>query len=621
MRQRATVVYAALAAGCLNTGSAVRPSYAAAGTGAFSPRTAPSFPSVGLSTRIKARAGAELEPTRGRREDYAADRSKSVLDLQQFRASTELKRAAFPGQRVSATLTDLNPGIGTWYLLTLASPEGETTTYHLENPSAAHLRLAADQPSGIVIDADPTDAKDGVLCSLWPTGAPTLLEDARESHLAYAPLCGGRLFLRNPVEGHRSRKEQVVELLRDNVWQGETLTSMVKDLFFQDAYRTTSGLAAARSRRSADPAGAPFEPRVSAEALDRSLDPVDLELGVEGAADGRMAVGRWYPAQGNPGIYVTTLRPDVVAAQVAEEQKGRVSGLDPLESEALAYLVAFDLGQFDVGFEVGTEHPRVGWSEMTLPSVRDESLAGPDGIDTVEPLVRTGMLSPAEAGRVAATFTGGFKRAHGAFRSSDLATTDHGTHYGFVENGVVMSKLQPGLATVLVFDDGRVDLRTWSAADAAELPRIRHARQNGVPILEPDATGRVVPGARVRQWGAGNWSGSAAKNLRTVRGGLCLQQKDDRQFLLYGYFSSATPSAMARVFQACECRYAMLLDMNALEHTYMAAYHREGEKLVTQHLIEGMDAVDGSRDGERLPRFVSVADNRDFFYLLRRRPQ
>lgn len=232
------------------------------------------------------------------------------------------------------------------------------------------------------------------------------------------------------------------------------------------------------------------------------------------------------------------------------------------------------------------------------------------------------MLSPMEQSRVAATFTGGFKRAHGAFRMSNLATIDHGSHYGFVENGVVLSKLRPGLATAVVFDDGRVDLRTWTKQDDADLPRIRDARQNGVAILEREAgSRRTVPGARVREWGPGNWSGSADKQLRTLRAGLCLQESQGKQFLVYGYFSSATPSSMARVFQAGGCRYAMLLDMNALEHTYMAVYHTQGSRLLTQHLIDGMEVVDGSRDGQPLPRFVSVADNRDFFYLLRRSPR
>jgi hypothetical protein len=93
-----------------------------------------------------------------------------------------------------------------------------------------------------------------------------------------------------------------------------------------------------------------------------------------------------------------------------------------------------------------------------------------------------------------------------------------------------------------------------------------------------------------------------------------VQEQQGRQFFLYAYFSSATPSAMARVFQAYRCRYAMLLDMNALEHTYLAVYRRRGENLLVQHLIQGMSALDKSEAGQYMPRFLGYADNRDFFY-------
>ena len=169
------------------------------------------------------------------------------------------------------------------------------------------------------------------------------------------------------------------------------------------------------------------------------------------------------------------------------------------------------------------------------------------------------------------------------------------------------------------FEDGSVTLKTWTDEDDADLPRIRYARQNGVPILERDpSTGLGTPGSRVRDWGGGNWSGSVDKKARTLRAGLCIQENQGRQYLIYGYFSTATPSAMARIFQAAGCGYAMQLDMNALEHTYMAIYRPQGSTLLTEHLIEGMSAVDGSKGGRTLPRFVSVADSRDFFYLLRR---
>ena len=83
----------------------------------------------------------------------------------------------------------------------------------------------------------------------------------------------------------------------------------------------------------------------------------------------------------------------------------------------------------------------------------------------------------------------------------------------------------------------------------------------------------------------------------------------------YAYFSSATPVAMAKVFGAYGCEYAMHLDMNALEHTYLAIYlpDSNGEQF-PHHLITGMAVLDQRLKGN-IPRFVGYPDNRDFFYL------
>jgi len=179
--------------------------------------------------------------------------------------------------------------------------------------------------------------------------------------------------------------------------------------------------------------------------------------------------------------------------------------------------------------------------------------------------------------------------------------------------------LQPGLATLLVWDDGTVEMKTWSEEGNQWLGKIAQARQNGVPLIEWDsASQKPVPGALVARWGPGNWSGSADTKLRTLRAGAALQQTDNKRFLIYGYFSTATPSAMARVFQAYDCRYAMHLDMNALEHTYLALYHKEGNNLLVQHLIRGMDVLDKLDKEVYIPRFLGYSDNRDFFYVMKR---
>jgi hypothetical protein len=73
---------------------------------------------------------------------------------------------------------------------------------------------------------------------------------------------------------------------------------------------------------------------------------------------------------------------------------------------------------------------------------------------------------------------------------------------------------------------------------------------------------------------------------------------------------------MARTFQAYGCAHAMLLDMNALEHTYLALYPGAGGKRHVEHLISGMSGIDKSGAGGRvIPRFLGYPDNRDLFFV------
>jgi hypothetical protein len=313
------------------------------------------------------------------------------------------------------------------------------------------------------------------------------------------------------------------------------------------------------------------------------------------------------------------MAPEAIAPEILRSSTARASALDGRESAALVYAVAFDLERFDLGFGLGTDHPGVGWSPRPPDAVRKPALSGPDGIDTVRPLVSTGTIPPGDQDRTVATFVGGFKRYHGAFKYGALALRNRGTHYGFVQEGVILSKLQPGLSTLYVLRDGSVHMHEWTEADDARLPEVRYARQNGVPLVEWDAaTDAPVPGALVNQWGAGNWSGSAEGALRTVRGGVCLQETPDTQYLIYAYFSSATPSAMARVFQAYGCRHAMQLDINAPILTYLAIYSGSGPELRVQYLVQSMVEAEQKVDGRPVPRFLIMPDNRDFFYLMRR---
>jgi hypothetical protein len=442
------------------------------------------------------------------------------------------------------------------------------------------------------------------------------LDAAQASGRVYGQLCGGALSVRNPTVGHRTAMEWTTDLLRDHVYGGERIASAVKQTLLADSERvegTLGGVGGVKRGRGPAPAD------VAAAVKGRLLGIGDLALPVDGVSNRQLTIGEWYPVHAVAGVWASVIRAGSVSSAVLERNAGGVLPLDPLESTALVYSVAFDLASFELGYEVGTDHPRVGWSERVQPTVRDLTLPGPDGFDTVAPLVRTGMLNPEYLSREVAVFVGGFKRSHGAFKQGDLSRTQSGSHYGFVEYGTELSKLQPGLATLVVWANQSVELRTWTAADAARLPQVRHARQNGVPIIEADpVTGRARPGALVRDWARGNWSGSVEGDQRSVRSGVCIQNTPAGRYLIYSYFSSATPSAMADVYAAYGCSYAMLLDMNALEHTYLAIHDVEGGQFTVHHLISGMDVLDQKRQAGVYARFVGYADNRDFFTLLRK---
>jgi len=573
---------------------------------------------------LACRAG-ELElQSAGNPRDRLSGVPITIVDLQPFRRTSSIQIKTGRGEEGLATLINLNPDINSWYLLGLRWPGGvPDATYHLENADSGtqQLLLNTSHPAGLVI----VRGNEKVVCDLWGGNSPDSLEAARRSGAPYVPLCGGRLYLRNPTKGHRTRIETVTDLLRDKVPGGETVVDIVRDTLFTDSYRETARTlpgsgdsipGQAQKTAGEEPAPALLDPAQK----DRFVDPMHLGIQVQSPGAGKMALGNWYAAKGIPGTYVSLVYTRAIAPEILQSYRTVVSTLDNLEAGALVYLVAFDLGQFDLKFALGTEHPRVGWSEHMLDRMRDESIPGPDGIGTVAPLVSNGLISPRDAARTAATFAGGFKRAHGAFQYGALAYKNHGSHYGFIEDGVLFSKLQPMLSTICVLDDGRVDLLTWTEGDNRLLPRIRYARQNGVPIITGfDASKQMsVPGPLVARWGEGNWSGSEDKKLRTLRAGAALQQVGGRRFLIYALFTGATPSAMVRVFQAYRCLYAMHLDMNALEHTYLAVYPRRGSSLDVEYLIRGMSEVDELAKGQYVPRFLGYADNRDFFYLLRK---
>ncbi|MEX5726761.1 hypothetical protein Ga0609869_000114 [Rhodovulum iodosum] len=541
------------------------------------------------------------------RDAYDAVRAKTILELQPFRDTAVVAL----NDETPLSLVSVNPRINAWFVLQIGPEGGRQESYHLENPAPARRKITLEPaPAPALVIADETGTSR---CTPWAEDGRDLAA-ARASDQPFAPLCDGKLYLRNKVTGARTSLEAAAEFLRENVAGGESIVRFVRQTFFKDSELASGPALEARGagRLALGPGGAAMDAAVE----DRPVIATLMDIGLDGAETARMTMGLWYPVSDLPGVFASAIQPRSIARSVLRGP-GTANALDGIEGRADVYLVGFDLGRFDLGFALGTDHPGLGWSPRPPASVRPRGMPGPDGVKSAAPLVRLGMVNPALADRTVAVFTGGFKRQHGAFKWGDYITLNFGTHYGFVEQGTIFSKLQPHLATLYVLDDGTIGMKTWEEADNALLPRLRFARQNGVPLVAPDPeTGESVPAPLVTRWGPGNWSGSAKAELRTLRAGACMKENEGRRYLIYAYFSTATPSAMARTFQAYGCDYAMLLDMNALEHTYLALYVARGGKLHVQHMVPGMALIDKkARDGTVIPRFLGYADNRDLFYL------
>ncbi len=544
---------------------------------------------------------------------------RTVIDLQSERQEFRL-RLSGRQEPLEVEVINLSPKVNSWYLLKLVWDSKRIEWYHIDNanPQNAWFELNPTFRGGLWI----RDGKgSGSGCELWGRNSGQALKTASEANAPFVGLCKGAVYLRNRIDGYRTTKEWVTEFLRSQVWGGETITNIVKETVFKDSFLITSDPRKGRKAQEAEEtSNGPKNPLMAPAFTGVQVPAVELGIPIQGSSDGNMELGRWYRAKLREGVYVSLIEPRAIDSEIFKSYRSYVKDLDAVELNAVAYLVAFDLSQFEMGFSLGTDHPAVAWSERVLPEVKDNSLKGPDGFDTTEPVVRTGLLPPFLSDRLVGIFTGGFKRDHGAFRWGELSRKNLGSHYGFMENGVVLSTPVSGLSSVIVTVDGKVEMKTWTDADSRRQNEMRFIRQNGVPILEWNEDKKQgIPGQQVSNWTLGNWSGSQDKKFRTLRAGVCQQAADGRSFIIYGYFSSMTPSAMARVFQAYGCDYAMHLDMNALEHTYMTLYERgKGSELTPQHLIKGMKVLDERFKGN-VPRYIGYPDNRDFFYLLQKK--
>ncbi|HVL59448.1 MAG TPA: UbiA family prenyltransferase, partial [Burkholderiaceae bacterium] len=154
--------------------------------------------------------------------DDGAHPVSGIMRLQPYRQVERVQLADGPDAGATLQLVHLNPAANVWFVLSVQHARGAQSDYHLENPDPAQA-VALGVGGALVLSI-------GDRRSVCMTGSPragSVLDQARRTGLPYAPVCEGRLYLRNAVRGSRTTLEATTQFLRDYVWRGEQIVGFV----------------------------------------------------------------------------------------------------------------------------------------------------------------------------------------------------------------------------------------------------------------------------------------------------------------------------------------------------------------------------------------------------------
>jgi Phosphodiester glycosidase len=186
--------------------------------------------------------------------------------------------------------------------------------------------------------------------------------------------------------------------------------------------------------------------------------------------------------------------------------------------------------------------------------------------------------------RLLATFNSGFIYTDG--------------HNGSSIGGALYEPLQRGLATMVAYRDGHVDVRTWNRGSVAGR-EIAFARQS-LPLIVDH--GRLNPNLNdSSQWGF--TLGNAVRVWRTGAG------IDRHGNLIYAAADYQTVATLARILQRAGAVRAMQLDINPEWPTLITYTHHRG--LIPTKVVPNVQ--------QPSTRYL-VPDDRDFFAVYRRVP-
>ncbi len=186
-------------------------------------------------------------------------------------------------------------------------------------------------------------------------------------------------------------------------------------------------------------------------------------------------------------------------------------------------------------------------------------------------------VPPASRSRLLATFNSAFK------------LSDSGG--GFAYGGRTYAPLRPGIATLVHYRDGRIDIQAWSGAGQVP-PGVDFARQN-LPLIVQDRQ----PNPNLS--GGPQWGATLGNAVRVWRSGLGI---DARGNLIYAAADAQTVESLAAILIRAGAVRAMELDINS----YWVSFITYAEPFAAKpsSLLPNMT---------RGPERYLTPDDRDFF--------
>jgi hypothetical protein len=287
------------------------------------------------------------------------------------------------------------------------------------------------------------------------------------------------------------------------------------------------------------------------------------------------------PATGGPALRTLPLRGSTTVQAVHPPEIAPVV-LPPLPGEGVWVPAETWSGTASpvqiAQFRSDRSYPRmvagVAWIDTRRASIQlypgrlEPSVTLPRGPMEVPPSMRARLL---------ATFNSGFKLA------------DSGG--GFAVGGRTYAALKDGLATLIGYADGRVDIRAWTGGPDVG-PGMQYARQD-LPLIV--AGGRPNPHlSDGPQWGA-----TLGNAIRVWRSGIGIDASGD---LVYAAANDQTVRSLAEILIRAGAIRAMQLDINSYWVTFIS--YAESGAGAPSSLLPGMT---------RGPYRYLSPDDRDFF--------